>query len=496
MIRGELMTVNTNYWRSRRFADTGRRSSSVAWVPPVRYQQMALIASDAVAIGLAFILSSAIAIIGHRTGSALPQRELIATGFLAIIWLLALRTGGVYVTRHLRAGSDEYRRVINASLVAAALFGISCFLAKYDYSRLHFVLWIVLGVMALCIARFIRRRTMHRLHSNGLFQTPVLVAGADHNVDEVAIALRRATWTGYKIVGAVTSERLHHTSTGLPVLGTFEDIVDIITSKEIGTVIFAEGSFSCPSDFRRLAWKLEESQVQVMVVPNLAEVSSERLMFAPMAGLPLVDVARPGALGSLKWSKRAADIVGSSLLLLATLPLLLITAIAVKLEDGGPVIFRQARVGLKGERFNCLKFRSMGVDAEDRMADLLSKNEGAGVLFKMADDPRITRVGRIIRRFSIDELPQLWNTLQGDMSLVGPRPALPAEVERYDSDTRRRLKVRPGLTGLWQVSGRSNLSWEDTVRLDLYYVDNWSLVRDLMILARTAKAVLGSNGAY
>jgi exopolysaccharide biosynthesis polyprenyl glycosylphosphotransferase len=189
-------------------------------------------------------------------------------------------------------------------------------------------------------------------------------------------------------------------------------------------------------------------------------------------------------------------VLGSSILLLLAAPVMGLVALAIKLEDGGPVVFRQTRVGLRGEEFDCLKFRSMVLDAEARLAELMAANEGSGPLFKMTHDPRITRVGRFIRRFSLDELPQLWNALRGDMSLVGPRPALPTEVAQYDSDTRRRLDVRPGLTGLWQVSGRSNLSWDDTVRLDLYYVDNWSMIQDLMILARTAKAVVGSSGAY
>ena len=234
----------------------------------------------------------------------------------------------------------------------------------------------------------------------------------------------------------------------------------------------------------------------MIVVPALTEVSAQRLDVRPVAGLPLVDVDRPQAIEAARWVKRTYDILGSAILLLLAAPVMGLTALAIKLEDGGPVIFRQRRVGLKGEEFDCLKFRSMCIDAEARLAALAAQNEGAGPLFKLTHDPRITRVGRFIRRFSLDELPQLWNALRGDMSLVGPRPALPTEVAQYDSDTRRRLDVRPGLTGLWQVSGRSNLSWDDTVRLDLYYVDNWSMVQDLMILARTAKAVVGSAGAY
>jgi exopolysaccharide biosynthesis polyprenyl glycosylphosphotransferase len=234
----------------------------------------------------------------------------------------------------------------------------------------------------------------------------------------------------------------------------------------------------------------------MIVVPALTDISAQRLDVRPVAGLPLVDVDRPQAIAAARWIKRTYDAIGSALLLLLAAPVMGLVALAIKLEDGGPVLFRQTRVGRKGQLFECLKFRSMVLDAEARLAELAAANEGSGPLFKMTHDPRITKVGRFIRRFSLDELPQLWNALRGDMSLVGPRPALPTEVAQYDSDTRRRLDVRPGLTGLWQVSGRSNLSWDDTVRLDLYYVDNWSMIQDLMILARTAKAIVGSAGAY
>ncbi len=472
-------------------------TSSVRWIPPARYQRFALIALDAALVASAFGVAILTRMALQDAGAAAISPEaLAATAALTVLWLLALRINGAYSIRHLGAGADEYKRVINASAASAGIFGIACFLLKYDYPRLTFALWIVTGVLLLWIARFVRRKIMQKLHLRGLLQTPVLVVGSGHHVDEAHVALRRAKWAGYKVVGAVTREQTQTTSKGLPVLGPFEDVAEIIRSRRIGTVIFTEGSFDSPSDFRRLAWQLEDHQVQMMVVPTMADVSAERLDFSPMSGLPLVSVARPRALKSLRWTKRAADVVASAVLLVLASPLLLVTALAIKLEDDGPVIFKQRRVGLKGEEFYCLKFRSMCIDAEAKVAALQAQNEGAGVLFKMADDPRITRTGKFIRRFSIDELPQLWNTLRGDMSLVGPRPALPSEVARYDQDTKRRLDVRPGLTGLWQVSGRSNLSWDDTVHLDLYYVDNWSAVRDLMILAKTAKAVLGSSGAY
>ena len=215
-----------------------------------------------------------------------------------------------------------------------------------------------------------------------------------------------------------------------------------------------------------------------------------------MAGLSLVHVDRPRAIAAAQWSKRIFDIIGASMLLLMSAPIMAVVALAIKLEDGGSIFFKQPRVGRNGETFHMIKFRSMCVDAEAKLAALAAQSEGNGVLFKMARDPRVTRIGAFIRRFSIDEIPQFWNVFRGDMSLVGPRPALPKEVAQYDRDAVRRLDVRPGLTGLWQVSGRSDLPWDETVRLDSYYVDNWSFMQDLAIMLRTARAVVSSRGAY
>lgn len=426
----------------------------------------------------------------------MTSNSFAATGVFAVVWLVSLVGGGAYSLRHTRAGSVEYKRVISATLVAGGSMGIVYYATSYDYPRIFFGSWLLLGLAGICIGRFVRRHLMHYFHTHELFTTPLLIAGSSGHVDEVVKVLRRESWIGYRIRGAVTDEPVSATRTGVPVLGPLAELSTLLETTAVPIVVFAEGSFDSPAQFRRLAWQLERSNVQMILAPTLADVSAQRLEFRPVAGLPLVDVARPTAAKSLRWLKRLMDIVGSAGLLLIAGPILLAAMIAIKLEDSGPIFFRQRRVGLEGREFDCLKLRSMCVDAEERLAALQAQNEGAGVLFKMKDDPRITKVGKIIRRYSIDELPQLWNTLTGDMSLVGPRPALPREVARYDFDTRRRLRVRPGLTGLWQVSGRSSLSWEDTVRLDLYYVDNWSLVQDLMILLKTAKAVVGSDGAY
>ncbi|MFT3860667.1 sugar transferase [Micropruina sp.] len=412
------------------------------------------------------------------------------------LWLTVLALCGAYSLNHLQTGMIEYQRVALGSAFFASAIGIGCFLTKYDLSRSFFILLFAIGVPALLLGRFARRHLLNRLHSAGLFQTPVLVAGSARHIDEIAQVLRREKWLGYQIVGAVTRSELDETPAGLPVLGHVDDVVDLVRDTQIDAVIFAEGSFPDSQHFKRMAWELEEHEIQMVVVPALTDISSERLNPRPVAGLPLVHVERPQAMQASRWGKRAFDLIGSGLLLLVAGPIIAAVAIAIKLEDRGPVFFKQVRVGRRGKEFECLKIRSMVVDAEARKAELAAHDEGNGIMFKMARDPRITRVGHFIRRFSIDELPQLWNVWRGDMSLVGPRPALPVEVEQYDRDAVRRLDVRPGLTGLWQVSGRSNLTWDETVRLDVYYVDNWSVMQDLSILMRTAGAVLGSRGAY
>jgi len=233
-----------------------------------------------------------------------------------------------------------------------------------------------------------------------------------------------------------------------------------------------------------------------VVAPALMEVTGPRLHVAPVYGLTLLRVSQPTFKGARWVLKGVFDRVAACLALLVLAPLLIGVALAIKWEDGGPVLFRQQRVGKAGRLFPMLKFRSMVCDAESRRAELEAANEGAGPLFKLRVDPRVTRVGAVLRRYSLDELPQLINVVAGDMSVVGPRPPLSVEVELYGVDARRRLLVKPGLTGLWQVSGRSDLSWEETVRLDLRYVENWSFAMDMVIIWKTAGAVLRGNGAY
>jgi exopolysaccharide biosynthesis polyprenyl glycosylphosphotransferase len=283
---------------------------------------------------------------------------------------------------------------------------------------------------------------------------------------------------------------------GVPVVGDFSEVAAVVEVTHAGTVAV----LACPEldgiALRRLAWQLEKDAVDLVVAPALMEVAGPRTSIRPVAGLPLLHVEHPELSGGRRLVKTAFDRVCAGLALIFLSPLLAFIAIAIRAGSKGPALFRQVRVGRDGREFTVLKFRTMVIDAERRKAALVQYNDHDGILFKIRNDPRVTRTGAWLRRYSLDELPQLINVLRGDMSLVGPRPPLPDEVVQYGDDVRRRLVVRPGMTGLWQVSGRADLSWEESVRLDLRYVENWSLTLDLQILWKTWSAVARGSGAY
>lgn len=469
-----------------------------------RHSDGALVAGLVVADLLAIITATLIAAFGRHNLTFFPHAaedldDLLTpiAALLVLAWMFGLVVAGSYAVRRIGAGTSEYRSIIVASSITAGMLGTLGYLTQYPLSRGFFLLLFSIGIPALLSGRALARRTLHSLRRRGMFTIQTLVAGSVEHVDDVAAILDRESWLGYEVVGAlVRTSGLEATPSGIPVAGTPEDTLGALTATGATTVIFTEGSFSRAHGFNAMARELEAENATMIVVPALSDISAERLHVRPVAGLPLVHVEQPTAQKSGRWPQRAFDMVSSLVLIVLFLPIMLSVAIAIRISDPGPVLFRQARVGAKGVTFACYKFRSMYVDAEERLDALLEHNTGNGVLFKMKSDPRITRVGRFIRRFSLDELPQLFNVLQGQMSLVGPRPALPDEVSRYANHVHRRLDVRPGLTGLWQVSGRSDLSWEDAVRLDLDYVDNWSMLRDLGILMRTFGAVLTGRGAY
>lgn len=432
------------------------------------------------------------------TAGDVLQNTAAASVFFVATWVVMLAIYGAYERHVFGAGTEEFKLVVNGSFFTGALVATMAFLLQYPLSRGFFVLFFTIGVLLLFVGRLLSRRVIQRLRAAGHFIEKVLLVGSPIYIEEIHKVLDRESWLGYRVMGCLVPGVHAGPETigaGVPVLGLIEDVRAIVDEVSPNIVFFTAGAVKSSTQLRRLAWELEDhAHVQIIVAPNVTDVSSERVRIRPVAGLPLMHLGRSRSQLATNDAKRAFDVVGATLVLLLVSPFLLGLMLWVRLYDGGPALFRQVRVGREGKEFSCLKLRSMHVDAEARLAEMEARD--GHVLFKSTDDPRVTRPGRIIRRFSLDELPQLWNVVRGEMSLVGPRPPLPTEVEQYEDDMLRRLNVLPGMTGLWQVSGRSDLSWEDTVRLDLYYVDNWSMVQDLLILARTVTAVLASRGAY
>ncbi|HET6744064.1 MAG TPA: sugar transferase, partial [Kribbella sp.] len=361
--------------------------------------------------------------------------------------------------------------------------------------------FVVLAVPMTCFAAMFARWLLHRQISKRRFlnrcMRRVLVVGRNDQVTTLRRHLEERKTDGYVVVASCLPRGDVFEEPEPEQLGRAEmDILKAVDEWEVEVVAVATDPELAGHSLRKLSWALEQRGVELIVSPGIVEVAGPRISIRPVAGLSLLHLERPSVSGGPHVLKNIFDRVVGGLMVLALSPLLLITAILVKLSSRGPVLFRQTRVGRGGEQFRMLKFRTMVVDAEERKAELHALNEGNGILFKLRDDPRVTRIGRYLRRFSIDELPQLVNVLRGEMSLVGPRPPLPAEVAQYQIDDARRMLVKPGLTGLWQVSGRSDLTWEESMRLDLRYADNWSIALDLLILWKTARAVLGSDGAY
>lgn len=466
-----------------------------------RIASTGLVGADIIALAIA-----AAAAYGGRQilldhASDLVANVIDAAGILAVGWFVSIWLFGGYRARYVPAGAELYRAVLRATLASAGIAGTVVFLGGIELSRVYFVLFFLIGPVLLLAIRFTARRLVNRARAGGRFREAVIMVGALPHVDDLARTISRESWLGYDIVGALTPDGDPRATSafGIPVLGSEEQLMDVIEREHPAVLLFTAGSESSAEEFRRTSWRLEEYDIDVIVAPALTEIAADRLTMRPVAGLPLVHLDKPRSRDSLRWYKRLFDITASALGLLLISPLLLIIALVIKVHDGGPVIFRQQRVGRGGETFEFFKFRSMVTDAERVLSQLQSdsrQDSGNAVMFKMRSDPRITRPGRFLRRYSLDELPQLYNVLKGDMSLVGPRPALPREASGYNDIARRRLTIRPGITGLWQVSGRSELSWDETVRLDVYYVDNWSFMQDLQILTRTIRAVLAPSGAY
>lgn len=414
---------------------------------------------------------------------------------VAAAWVIALEWSDSRSYRVAGTGLEEYRRVITASVGIFGLLAITSYVFQVELSRALFVTTLPLGLLLLLGGRLIVRQFLSRLRGQGRAMTGALLVGSADNLNGLLADLDRHSDAGYRAAGVCLMGHGRVVAGGRRLDRCYLDQVPALAaSGRYGAVIISDGLSR--DEIRDLAWRLENSPVELMFQPQLVDVAGPRISVREAQGLSLVHVDLPTFTGYRVLVKRVFDIAFSLFALTLTAPLMALIAVLIKLDDGGPVFFRQERIGRFGKPFTIHKFRTMSVDAEAKLADLLALQSSHSLLFKMDSDPRVTRLGRVLRRYSLDELPQFWTVLRGQMSVVGPRPHLARELASYPEAAMRRLLIKPGITGLWQVSGRSDLSAAESVRMDLSYVENWSLSSDAVLILKTIRAVTRSRGAY
>ncbi|MFI0351457.1 sugar transferase [Actinomadura sp. 9N407] len=478
-------------------ADRNRSQGTNGWTQS--YRRMAFIL-DLASMLLAGLIAFVLRFPGMASEWTMPY--MVLTVALPLAWSLTLMMCRAYQPRFIGVGWEEFHRVLRAGFIVTATVAIVAYATKTEVARGYVVMALPMGTVLALIARYRLRKWLHNRRWKGECMRRVIAVGHRAAVADLIRLLQQKRYHGMDIVGVCLPPALAAGDDavtdveGVPVLGDFSQAAAVVGRSGADSVAV----LACPEmdgvALRRLAWQIERDDVELVVAPALMDVTGPRISIRPVAGLPLLHVEHPELEGSRKLLKGLFErtLALGGLLLLS--PLLLLVAFLIKVTSQGPVMFRQTRVGRDGREFTVLKFRTMVADAEARKIELTGANENDGVLFKIKADPRITAVGRRLRRYSLDELPQLFNVVRGEMSLVGPRPPLPEEVAQYGGDVYRRLAVKPGMTGLWQVSGRSDLSWDESVRLDLRYVENWTLALDLQIMWKTWSAVFRGSGAY
>jgi len=472
--------------------------SGLAWAK--RYRARLRITDTAIVFAALLI-----ALVVHLAATPVADERLtppfwVVSAGVVLVWDAALATFHTRDPRVVGVGLNEYKQVVSASIVTFSLLAMAFMIFEIDTARHYLLVAFPLGAAALVSSRLLWRKWLIRQRRFGHFLSQVVVAGKRRDVDYVLRAIEKNSGAAYKVVGTVLDEhRTASTSDDPPDVPTCYglcNVAEVTAALGADAVIVASHPSEEGNFIQSLAWQLEGTATELILASRLVDVAGPRIHFRPVDGLPLIHVGIPAFEGGKHVLKRVLDVIVSAIGIAIVLPLCVAISILIACDSPGGVLFRQERVGRDGRTFTMLKFRSMCQTATQDLAALRERNEGSGVLFKLKDDPRVTRIGRVLRKYSLDELPQLWNILRGDMSLVGPRPPLPSEVDDYEEPVGRRLYIKPGLTGMWQVNGRSDLSWQESVRLDLYYVENWSLIGDLVILWRTLKVLTHPVGAY
>jgi exopolysaccharide biosynthesis polyprenyl glycosylphosphotransferase len=421
---------------------------------------------------------------------------------VGVVWAFTLRVNKSRDHRIIGSDSEEYKRVLNASLSILGLLAIAALFLKLDVSRLFIATTLLLGTALLLTTRWVWRQWLRRMRANGKFRNTAAIAGPANLIIELVDNLNRDKGSPFMptlLIASSLADAEKLKKLDIPIEIKLEDPANQLGQRGIDALILTGSDYLTNKNFKQIAWNLETSPIDLLIAPGLLEAAGPRVHTRPVAGMPLLEIESPKFEGSRYAIKQTFDIVVAAIITVLVLPILLATAIAVKATDKGPAFFFQERHGKNGKPFKMIKFRSMRVGAEKLHEELKKQKQKEltnSNMFKDPNDPRITKIGKFIRRYSIDELPQLFNVLKGDMSLVGPRPPLPSEVAEYESHVHRRLLVKPGITGIWQVSGRASLSWEETVRLDLDYVENWAFTRDLVILGKTVGVIFGKSGAF
>ena len=455
------------------------------------------ILADAMAVSSAFFITSAIR---FDVMQEAPARDvdytlitLIATPvYLCLFWLY-----GLYEPRQVLSPVNEFKQVFHGIVAGAVILFVADSVLNLRLARGWVFLSLILGLVSVGIQRLVVRKILHFMRRRGGDATRTIVLGTNAEARAVARTLERERWLGYNIAGFVDDDTAvgDEVANGHKVIGHTDELAEVVLAERASLVLVAASAFEA-ARLNHLLWRLRDVDVDLQITSGTIDLLASRMVVQSVGGVPLLYVRRPGMDRLQRTLKRTMDVVGATFGSLLLSPVLIGIALWIKLDSPGSVFFKQTRIGRDGKPFTVWKFRTMVEDAEQRRAELEHLSEGPGLLFKPKQDPRVTRSGAFLRRYSLDELAQLWNVLKGEMSLVGPRPALPSEVQQYDDWVRNRLDAKPGMTGLWQVSGRTETTFSDYVRHDLFYIQNWSLSLDLWIMWRTVRAVLEGEGAH